>query len=196
MAYASLQAREITIEFAREILKDLLGQAEKTITIDEIKREVAAYFGIKVADLVSKRRTQNLVYPRQIAMHICRQLTSSSLPVIGKMFGGRDHSTVIHSLKLVEREDEDQRRGAEHRSRRSSGGSRGEPFPQLSLWIAPAPRVDCAAAPPRGKSPGRVHRKAAAPSARTGRGNSPCPTDPTAPVSTTVLFIYTERHSN
>jgi chromosomal replication initiator protein len=102
VAYASLQAREITIESAREILKDLLNQAEKTITIDEIKREVAAYFGIKVADLASKRRTQNLVYPRQIAMHICRQLTNSSLPVIGKMFGGRDHSTVIHSLKLIE----------------------------------------------------------------------------------------------
>jgi chromosomal replication initiator protein len=101
-AYASLGGREITVEFARETLKDVLAAGERTITIDEIKREVAAYFGIKVADLASKRRTQNLVYPRQIAMHICRQLTSSSLPVIGKMFGGRDHSTVIHSLKLVE----------------------------------------------------------------------------------------------
>jgi chromosomal replication initiator protein len=102
VAFASLGNREITIDFAREVLKDLLAVAEKTITIDEIKREVAAYFGIKVADLASKRRTQNLVYPRQIAMHICRQLTNSSLPVIGKMFGGRDHSTVIHSLKLIE----------------------------------------------------------------------------------------------
>ena len=101
-AYASLGGREITVEFARETLKDVLATGARAITIDEIKREVAAYFGLKVADLASKRRTQNLVYPRQIAMHICRQLTSSSLPVIGKMFGGRDHSTVIHSLKLVE----------------------------------------------------------------------------------------------
>jgi chromosomal replication initiator protein len=100
-AYASLQAREITVEFAKEVLKDQLAIGEKTITIDEIKREVAAYFGIKIADLVSKRRTQNLVYPRQIAMHLCRQLTPSSLPVIGKMFGGRDHSTVIHSLHMI-----------------------------------------------------------------------------------------------
>jgi chromosomal replication initiator protein len=100
-AYASLQAREITVEFAKEVLKDQFAIGEKTITIDEIKREVAAYFGIKLADLVSKRRTQNLVYPRQIAMHLCRQLTPSSLPVIGKMFGGRDHSTVIHSLHMI-----------------------------------------------------------------------------------------------
>jgi chromosomal replication initiator protein len=100
-AYASLGNREITVDFARETLKDLLLGVERTITIDEIKRETAAYFGIKVADLVSKSRSQNLVYPRQISMYICRQLTSSSLPVIGKMFGGRDHSTVIHSIKLV-----------------------------------------------------------------------------------------------
>jgi len=100
-AYASLGAREITMDFARETLRDVLASGERTITIEEIKREVAAYFGIKVAELSSKRRTQNLVYPRQIAMHICRQLTNSSLPVIGKMFGGRDHSTVIHSLNLI-----------------------------------------------------------------------------------------------
>jgi chromosomal replication initiator protein len=100
-AYASLQAREITLEFAREVLKGLIDDTARTISIDDIKREVAAYFGIKVADLASKRRSQNLVYPRQIAMHLCRQLTSASLPVIGKMFGGRDHSTVIHSLNVV-----------------------------------------------------------------------------------------------
>jgi chromosomal replication initiator protein len=100
-AYASLGNREITIEFARETLRDILAAGERTITIDEIKREVATYFGIKISDLISKRRTQNLVYPRQLAMHLCRQLTSSSLPVIGKMFGGRDHSTVIHSLNII-----------------------------------------------------------------------------------------------
>ena len=101
IAFASLGNREITIEFARETLKDVLAASEKTVTIDEIKREVATYFGIKISDLVSKRRTQNLVYPRQLAMHLCRQLTPASLPVIGKMFGGRDHSTVIHSLNII-----------------------------------------------------------------------------------------------
>jgi chromosomal replication initiator protein len=100
-AYASLGNREITMDFARETLKDVLAVGDRTISIDEIKREVASYFGIKLADLVSKRRSQNLVYPRQIAMHLCRQLTSASLPVIGKMFGGRDHSTVIHSLNVI-----------------------------------------------------------------------------------------------
>jgi chromosomal replication initiator protein len=102
-AYASLQAREITVDFARETLKDQIAGAERTITIDEIKREVAAYFGIKIADLVSKRRMQNLVHARQIAMYLSRQLTATSLPGIGKMFGGRDHSTVIHSLAVVEK---------------------------------------------------------------------------------------------
>jgi len=100
-AYASLGAKEITVDFARETLKDVLPSGSRTITMDEIKREVAAYFGIKVTDLSSKRRSQNLVYPRQVAMHICRQLTGSSLPAIGKVFGGRDHSTVIHSLHVI-----------------------------------------------------------------------------------------------
>jgi chromosomal replication initiator protein len=100
-AYASLGAREITVDFARETLKDLLASGERTITVEEIKREVASFFGVKVADLASKRRTQDFVHPRQIAMYLCRQLTSSSLPAIGKVFGGRDHSTVIHAIKLV-----------------------------------------------------------------------------------------------
>jgi chromosomal replication initiator protein len=100
-AYASLGNREITVPFAQETLKDILAAGEKSITIDEIKREAAAYFGLKVADLVSKSRRQDLVHARQIAMYICRQLTNASLPVIGKNFGGRDHSTVIHSVNLV-----------------------------------------------------------------------------------------------
>jgi chromosomal replication initiator protein len=105
-AYASLQARDITVEFARETLKDQITSAERTITVDEVKREVAAFFGIKVSELISKRRTQDLVYPRQLAMHLSRELTGSSLPVIGKMFGGRDHSTVIHALNLVKQKME------------------------------------------------------------------------------------------
>lgn len=100
-AYASLGAHEITLEFARETLKEVLSSTDRIVTVDEIKREVAAFFGIKLSELISKRRTQDLVYPRQLAMYLCRQLTGSSLPVIGKMFGGRDHSTVIHAINLI-----------------------------------------------------------------------------------------------
>ena len=82
---------------------NIFSDFDGTITVDDVKREVAAFFGLKLADLVSKRRTQDLVYPRQIAMYLSRQLTGSSLPVIGKMFGGRDHSTVIHACEKVKR---------------------------------------------------------------------------------------------
>ena len=102
-AYASLSDQEITVDFAREILKETLASSGRGITIDAIKKEVAAFFSLKISDLNSKRRTQNIVYPRQIAMYICRKMTDLSLPVIGKSFGGRDHSTVIHSINLVER---------------------------------------------------------------------------------------------
>jgi chromosomal replication initiator protein len=102
-AYASLSDREITEEFAREILKDTLASLDRAVTIDSVKKEVASFFGLKVSDLNSKRRTQNIVFPRQIAMYLCRKMTDFSLPVIGKSFGGRDHSTVIHSVNLIDR---------------------------------------------------------------------------------------------
>jgi chromosomal replication initiator protein len=102
-AYASLSNREITEEFAREILKDTLTSLDRAVTIDSVKKEVASFFGLKVSDLTSKRRTQNIVFPRQIAMYLCRKMTDFSLPVIGKSFGGRDHSTVIHSVNLIDK---------------------------------------------------------------------------------------------
>jgi len=100
-AYSSLTNREITEDFAREILKDTLTSMDRAVTIDTVKKEVAAFFSLKVSDLNSKRRTQNIVFPRQMAMYLCRKLTDASLPVIGKSFGGRDHSTVIHSVNLI-----------------------------------------------------------------------------------------------
>jgi chromosomal replication initiator protein len=106
-AYASLSDQEITVDFAREILTETLASAGKGVTIDAIKKEVAAFFSLKLSDLNSKRRTQNIVFPRQIAMYLCRKMTDSSLPVIGKSFGGRDHSTVIHSINIVERKMEE-----------------------------------------------------------------------------------------
>jgi chromosomal replication initiator protein len=102
-AYSSLSDQVISVEFAREILKDTLMNFERSVTIDSVKKETASFFGLKVSELTSKRRTQNIVFPRQIAMYLCRKLTDSSLPVIGKAFGGRDHSTVIHSINLVEK---------------------------------------------------------------------------------------------
>lgn len=101
-AYASLSDQEITVDFTREILKDTLASLDRTVTVDAVKKEVASFFGLKVSELISKRRTQNIVFPRQVAMYLCRRLTDNSLPVIGKSFGGRDHSTVIHSVNLVE----------------------------------------------------------------------------------------------
>ena len=102
-AYASLSDQEITVDFTREILKDTLASLDRAVTVDAIKKEVASFFGLKISELNSKRRTQNIVFPRQVAMYLCRRLTDCSLPVIGKSFGGRDHSTVIHSVNLVER---------------------------------------------------------------------------------------------
>ncbi len=102
-AYASLSDRQITVDFAKDTLKETLTSSEKSITIDAIKKEVGSFFGVKVSDLNSKRRTQNIVFPRQVAMYLCRRLTDTSLPAIGKSFGGRDHSTVIHSINLIEK---------------------------------------------------------------------------------------------
>ena len=101
-AYASLSDQDITVDFCKEILKDTLLNLDRTVTVEAIKKEVASFFGLKVSELSSKRRTQNIVFPRQIAMYLCRKLTDNSLPVIGKSFGGRDHSTVIHSINLVD----------------------------------------------------------------------------------------------
>ena len=102
-AYSSLSDQVISVDFAREILKDTLMNFDRSVTVDSVRKEVVSFFGLKVSDLTSKRRTQNIVFPRQIAMYLCRKLTDSSLPVIGKAFGGRDHSTVIHSINLVEK---------------------------------------------------------------------------------------------
>jgi chromosomal replication initiator protein len=105
-AYSSLSDKEISVEFARDTLKETLTNMDKTVTLDAVKKEVASFFSVKVSDLHSKRRTQNIVFPRQIAMFLCRQLTDTSLPAIGKAFGGRDHSTVIHSINLIEKKME------------------------------------------------------------------------------------------
>jgi chromosomal replication initiator protein len=99
---ASLNKNVITLDFARESLRDLLGKEEPKLDIDIIQQHVAESFHIRLIDLRSKKRTQHLAFCRQVAMYLCRKLTSSSFPAIGAGFG-RDHSTVIHAYNLIAR---------------------------------------------------------------------------------------------
>ncbi len=102
-AYAKFHKQEISIETAKEALKDIIVAQNRQISIENIQKTVAEYFHIKVNDLLSKKRTRNIARPRQIAMSLTRQLTSLSLPEIGLSFGGRDHSTVIHACKTIDK---------------------------------------------------------------------------------------------
>ncbi|MFW5998421.1 MAG: chromosomal replication initiator protein DnaA [bacterium] len=111
IAYSSLVNKEIDMDLAQEALKDLVtkNQESKEITIDLIKKVVANYYNIKLENMISKKRTQKIAFPRQIAMYLARELTDSSLPQIGEEFGGRDHTTVIHSYKKIEKKYEEER---------------------------------------------------------------------------------------
>ncbi|MDW7645166.1 MAG: chromosomal replication initiator protein DnaA [Desulfuromonadales bacterium] len=106
-AYASLTATPVTLTMAKEVLKDILVEKNKEITVEEIQKIVAAYFNLKVIDLKSSKRLKTLVLPRQIAMYLSRQLTSFSFPDIGEKFGGKDHSTIIHAIKKIEKAMDD-----------------------------------------------------------------------------------------
>lgn len=100
-AVSSLQKLPVTMELCRSALQPLLHTKGANISIDEIKKVVAEYFSIKVSDMISKRRTKNLSFPRHIAMYLCRKHTTASYPEIGLQFGGRDHSSVIHAANVV-----------------------------------------------------------------------------------------------
>jgi len=100
--FAKLVARPVSIDLAREVLQDLLRASERRITIDEIQRKSAEYFNIRLADMLSARRARAVARPRQVAMYLAKQLTSRSLPEIGRKFGGRDHTTVIHAVRRIE----------------------------------------------------------------------------------------------
>ena len=101
MAYASFHARPIAMDLAKEALKDLIGSV-RNIGIYNIQRTVGDYYKIKVAELFSKKRTRTIARPRQVAMWLCREVTSHSYPEIGDAFGGRDHTTVIHAVRTIE----------------------------------------------------------------------------------------------
>jgi len=102
LAYASLTGREISMPLAQEVLKDILRQDERALTIDGIQRFVADYYQMKVMELKSRNNSKSVALPRQVAMYLCKTLTNASLPEIGKSFGGKHHSTVIHSIRKVE----------------------------------------------------------------------------------------------
>jgi chromosomal replication initiator protein len=101
MATSAFTGEPITLDFAKMALKDVLALQEKLVTIENIQKTVAEYFKIRVADLLSKRRTRSITRPRQIAMSLAKELTSHSLPEIGDAFGGRDHTTVLHACRRV-----------------------------------------------------------------------------------------------
>ena len=103
-AFSSLQSISITLDMARENLKDILGDRRKDITVELIQKAVADQFGLKVADLKSDKRLKNFVQGRQIAIWLCRDMTKASYPDIGARFGGKDHSTVIYSAKKIDNE--------------------------------------------------------------------------------------------
>jgi chromosomal replication initiator protein len=101
IANSQFTAQPITLEFAREALRDLLALQEKLVTIENIQKTVADYYKIRVADLISKRRSRSVARPRQVAMSIAKELTNRSLPEIGDAFGGRDHTTVLHACRKI-----------------------------------------------------------------------------------------------
>lgn len=107
IAHANFMSRAITIDFVREALRDLLALQEKLVTIDNIQKTVAEYYRIKVADLLSKRRSRSVARPRQMAMALAKELTNHSLPEIGDAFGGRDHTTVLHACRKIEQLQEE-----------------------------------------------------------------------------------------
>ncbi len=100
-ANAQFTGRPITLDFAKEALRDLLALQEKLVTVENIQKTVAEYYKIRVADLLSKRRSRSIARPRQVAMALAKELTNHSLPEIGDAFGGRDHTTVLHACKRV-----------------------------------------------------------------------------------------------
>jgi chromosomal replication initiator protein len=104
VAFASLTGQQITLQLAQEVLKNVLGHDEKVVTMDSIQKYVADHYKLKVADLRSRNNAKSVAIPRQVAMYVCKTLTHASLPEIGRAFGGKHHSTVIHSIRKVERQ--------------------------------------------------------------------------------------------
>jgi len=102
VAHSTLVGRDITLDSTQEVLRDLLRANDRRVTIDEIQKKVAEYYSVRVSDMHSPRRARTVARPRQVAMYLAKQLTPRSLPEIGRKFGGRDHTTVIHAVRKIE----------------------------------------------------------------------------------------------
>jgi chromosomal replication initiator protein len=102
-AYATLTGQAITLEMAKNVLKELVNEAKRVITLDAVQEVVGAKFHIKVSEMKSKRRTKALVHPRQVAMFLCREITQQSYPEIARHFGGKDHTTIMHACRQIEK---------------------------------------------------------------------------------------------
>ncbi len=102
-AVSALTRNVITVDFARQVLQNLLKEKDKEISVETVQRAVCKYFGIRVADLTSKRRTNLVTFPRQVAMFLCRKLAGASYPMIGMRFGGKDHTTVLYACSAIEK---------------------------------------------------------------------------------------------
>src|SRR3989442_896672 len=102
IAYASLTGQEISLQLTQDVLKNVLDHEEKAVTIEVIQKFVADYYNLKMVDLKSRNNSKSVAMPRQIAMYLCKSLTHASLPEIGRSFGGKHHSTVIHSIRKVD----------------------------------------------------------------------------------------------
>ena len=100
-AYSSLTGQVITLEMAKNVLRDLIGEKKRIVSIEDIQEAVGAKFHVKIGELKSRRRSKTLVHPRQIAMYLCRELTEASFPEIGRHFGGKDHTTIIHACRQI-----------------------------------------------------------------------------------------------
>jgi chromosomal replication initiator protein len=113
VATSHFTGRPITLEFAKEALRDLLALQERLVTVENIQKTVAEYYKIRIADLLSKRRSRSIARPRQVAMALAKELTNHSLPEIGDAFGGRDHTTVLHACRRIKELRESERRVGE-----------------------------------------------------------------------------------
>ena len=101
LAYVRFHGKEISIDIAKEALRDLLSIQNRQVSVENIQKAVADFYSIKVSDMYSKKRPANIAKPRQIAMYIAKELTQKSLPEIGELFGGRDHTTVLHAVRKI-----------------------------------------------------------------------------------------------
>ena len=102
IAFCAMTGREMSVDLAQEALSDLWGEEEKILTIERIQREVSKLFGVALSDLKAKDRTKAVALPRQIAMYLARQLTHASLADVGRAFGGKDHTTVLHAVSKIQ----------------------------------------------------------------------------------------------